>query len=139
MKKKTLGTTIAELRKKQGMTQLDLANRMNVTDKAVSKWERDLSCPDVSSLPRLAETLNVTVDELMHCKAPDTSSATQESPRSVAELALVCVALAMGVAVVALTAMGKAGAMEPMDSQDSVTMLAAGVACLGAWALLKKN
>ena len=45
MEKKTLGTTIAALRKRNGMTQLDLANLMNVTDKAVSKWECDLSCP----------------------------------------------------------------------------------------------
>ena len=62
---KTLGTMIAELRKNNGMTQAELAEKMNVTDKAVSKWERDLSCPDVSSFPRLAEVLGVTVDELM--------------------------------------------------------------------------
>ena len=41
--KKTLGTMIAELRKAKGMTQLELAEKMNITDKAVSKWERDLS------------------------------------------------------------------------------------------------
>ena len=43
MKRKTLGATIAELRKKQGMTQLELAEKMCVTDKAVSKWERGVS------------------------------------------------------------------------------------------------
>lgn len=42
--KKTLGTMIAELRKQHGMIQLELAEKMGVTDKAVSKWERDLSC-----------------------------------------------------------------------------------------------
>ena len=41
---------IAELRKQQGMTQMELAGKMGVTDKAVSKWERDLSCPDINSL-----------------------------------------------------------------------------------------
>ena len=41
--KKTLGTRIAELRKEKGMTQLELAQQMGVTDKAVSKWERDVS------------------------------------------------------------------------------------------------
>ena len=55
--KKTLGTRIAELRKQHGMTQLELAEKMGVTDKAVSKWERDLSCPDINSLPNLAEIL----------------------------------------------------------------------------------
>ena len=52
---KTMGMVIASLRKAQGMTQAELAAKMQVTDKAVSKWERDLSCPDIQSLPRLAE------------------------------------------------------------------------------------
>ena len=62
--KKTLGMMIAELRKEKGMTQLELAEKMGVTDKAVSKWERDLSCPDINSLPNLAEILGVSVDHL---------------------------------------------------------------------------
>ena len=49
MKQQTLGMMITSLRKEQGMTQLELAEKMGVTDKAVSKWERDLSCPDVNS------------------------------------------------------------------------------------------
>lgn len=52
MKKQTLGEMIAALRKEQGLTQAALAEKMNVTDKAVSKWERDLSCPDINSLPK---------------------------------------------------------------------------------------
>ena len=61
----TMGMVIASLRKAQGMTQAELAEKMQVTDKAVSKWERDLSCPDIQSLPRLAEILEVSVEELM--------------------------------------------------------------------------
>ena len=61
----TLGGRIARLRKEKGMTQLELADRMGVTDKAVSKWERDVSCPDIASMPRLAEVLGTTVDELI--------------------------------------------------------------------------
>ena len=68
MKKQTLGVMIASIRKERGMTQLELAEKMGVTDKAVSKWERDLSCPDVSSIPQLAEILGVSVDELMQVK-----------------------------------------------------------------------
>ncbi|MGI5977010.1 MAG: helix-turn-helix domain-containing protein [Candidatus Limivicinus sp.] len=55
--KKTIGTLIAELRKENNMTQAQLAEKMGVTDKAVSKWERDLSCPDINSIPKLAEIL----------------------------------------------------------------------------------
>ena len=69
MEKQTIGSMIAELRKKQGMTQAELAEKLGITDKAVSKWERDLSFPDVNSIPKLAEIFNVTVDELMQVKS----------------------------------------------------------------------
>ena len=55
MSSKSLGEMISSLRKEKNMTQNDLAEKMNVTDKAVSKWERNLSCPDVNSIPKLAE------------------------------------------------------------------------------------
>ena len=61
--KKTLGTMISSLRKDKGMTQLELAEIMGVTDKAVSKWERDLSCPDINSIPKLAEFLEISVED----------------------------------------------------------------------------
>ena len=56
---------LAALRKEKGMTQLELAEQMGVTDKAVSKWERGQGCPDVSLLPRLAQTLGVEVEGLL--------------------------------------------------------------------------
>ena len=63
--KKTLGALIAQTRKEKGMTQLELAEKLGVTDKAVSKWERELSCPDIQSLPTLAEALGLSLEELM--------------------------------------------------------------------------
>ena len=62
MEKNTFGSMVAELRKEKGMTQADLAEKMGITDKAVSKWERDLSYPDIASIPRLAEILGVSVE-----------------------------------------------------------------------------
>ena len=59
------GKYIRALRTKHGMTQAALAARLHVTDKAVSKWERDLSYPDISLFPRLAEVLGVSVSELI--------------------------------------------------------------------------
>ena len=104
MSEKSFGTMIATLRKEKDVTQLDLARKMGVTDKAVSKWERDLSFPDISSLPKLAEELGVTVDELLKAKTekPERESATQKA-RPLVELVLKAVALAMGVGVTALT------------------------------------
>ena len=68
MKKQTLGMMISSLRKEKGMTQLELAEKMGVTDKAVTKWERDLSFPDINSIPKLAEVFEISVDELMQVK-----------------------------------------------------------------------
>ena len=61
----TLGSRIAEYRKRAGITQDQLAEKMNVSPQAVSKWENDLSCPDISLLPQLADLFNVSIDELM--------------------------------------------------------------------------
>ena len=52
MEQKKLGDIIVELRKKQHLTQQELANKLNITDKAVSKWERGLSYPDITSISK---------------------------------------------------------------------------------------
>ena len=61
----TLGKRIMQGRKKLGLTQDKLAESLGVTAQAVSKWENDQSCPDITMLPRLAELFNITVDELL--------------------------------------------------------------------------
>lgn len=63
--KARFGAFLARLRKEKGMTQRELADRLYVSDKAVSKWERALSLPDVSLLIPLAECLDVSVTELL--------------------------------------------------------------------------
>lgn len=68
MNKQQFGNFIAENRKAAGLTQKDLAARVHVTDKAVSKWERALSYPDVTLLEPLAEALGMGVEELMACR-----------------------------------------------------------------------
>ncbi len=71
MEQKTLGSFLAVLRKAKGMTQKELAERVGVSDKTVSHWERDESAPDISVLPVLADIFGVTVDELLRGeKAP---------------------------------------------------------------------
>lgn len=59
------GKIIAELRKKKGLTQKQLAAVLGVTDKAVSRWENGYGLPDVSLLPKIAAAFDVTVDELL--------------------------------------------------------------------------
>lgn len=60
-----IGKFIATSRKKQGLTQKELANLLNITDRAVSKWERGKGCPDVSLLEELSKILNVSIIELL--------------------------------------------------------------------------
>ena len=128
MKEKTLGITMADLRKAKGMTQLELAEQMGVTDKAVSKWERDLSCPDVNSLPKLAQILGVSVDELMHSK-------TVEKKEQNALVLLICrgVALAMGVATVVLSI------LKQIDVYSGFGMLGIGLASLSLMQFIQKD
>ena len=59
------GALIRSLRLERGMTQRGLAERMNISDKTVSKWERGLGCPDVSLLPELSRILGVGLEHLL--------------------------------------------------------------------------
>ena len=61
----TLGIRIAALRKERGLTQEELAEKLGVSSQAVSKWENDLSCPDIMLLPALAKIFDTTTDELL--------------------------------------------------------------------------
>ena len=133
MKKQTFGTMIAAMRKKDGMTQLELAEKMGVTDKAVSKWERDLSFPDINSIPKLADVFNVTVDELMQVKAGTKENAENNKVSEIVNISLKGVALAMGIAVVVLSFIGDIG------TDEAVSMLGIGLACISIAQFSKKN
>ena len=65
MRQSTLGSFIRFLRKQNQMTQAQLADLVGVTDKAVSKWERDVSYPDISIFPKLADIFGITVNDLL--------------------------------------------------------------------------
>ncbi len=63
--KETFGKRFSRLRKEKGLTQDDIAFKVNISPQAVSKWENDLSMPDISILGDLADILDVTLDELL--------------------------------------------------------------------------
>ena len=133
MKKDTFGNMVAALRKEKGMTQLELAEEMGVTDKAVSKWERDLSFPDVSSIPKLAEILGVTVDELMQVKAESKEEPLKKKIDEIVDVAFKGVALAMGIAVVVLSI------MKQIEMESAITMLGIGLTSLAITSFPKKG
>lgn len=99
MEKQTLGQKIAELRKAKNLTQLELATQLNITDKAVSKWERDISCPDINTFPKLAEILGVSVDELLQAS---TAPKENSKEKDVIDMVLKAIPLALSIAVIVL-------------------------------------
>ena len=123
---KSIGETIANLRKQKGMTQSELAEKMNVTDKAVSKWERDLSCPDINTISKLADVLDVSVEELLKTKKQDYSN---NKIKDLINLILKAVAIAMGIGVVVLNI------LEKIETKSSIIMLGIGVFCIGLYLL----
>lgn len=85
----TIGKRIAARRKEKGCTQEEIAGRLGISAQAVSKWENDTSCPDISLLPALAELLGTTVDALLSGKSPDTLRILPpEERRSIDEMTL---------------------------------------------------
>ena len=126
---KSIGKMISSLRKEKGMTQSELAEKMNVTDKAVSKWERDLSCPDINTISKLADVLEVSVDELLQAKKKEYSNTKL---KDLINLIFKAIAVAMGVAVIVLNVLNK------IDIKSSVIMLGIGILCIGIYLLDEK-
>ena len=80
----TFADNLVRLRREKGFSQEQLADLMDVSRQAVSKWENDVSCPDVTMIPRIAQLFNVSTDELLGLKAStvrpaDTSSYNHEN------------------------------------------------------------
>lgn len=65
MERKTIGAFLSALRKANGMTQQEVADKLNVSNKTVSKWERDEGYPEIMILPAIAELYSVSVDEIL--------------------------------------------------------------------------
>lgn len=84
----TIGSRISKYRKAKGMTQEDLAGKMGVSSQAVSKWETDASCPDISILPQLCRLLGITTDELLTGKTNEVKLLAPSERKSLDELTL---------------------------------------------------
>lgn len=84
----TIGNRISKFRKEKHMTQEELANLLGVSSQAVSKWENDASCPDISLLPQLCKVLGVTTDELLTGKNDEVKLVPAAERKSLEELTL---------------------------------------------------
>lgn len=109
----SIGSLISSRRKEKNMTQNDLALKLNVTDKAVSKWERDICFPDVAILPEIAEILDLNLEDLILGRKRTSSN--------LFDLVLTAVSFAMGTAVFILSVLERLGFSN--DSVQSIDLL----------------
>ena len=86
--KETFRQRFARLRKNLGFKQDDIAEKVNISAQAVSKWENDLSAPDISTLPILADILNVSLDELLGREVEQTKIVPEEERKDINSMLL---------------------------------------------------
>lgn len=79
----TFGKRLARLRKNLQLKQEDIAEKVNISAQAVSKWENDLSAPDISILPILADIFNVSLDELLGRETVQTKVASESERKDI--------------------------------------------------------
>ena len=84
----SIGNRISKYRKAKGLTQEELAAMLGVSSQAVSKWENDASCPDISLLPQLCRILGISTDELLTGSSDEVRLVPVEQRKSLDELTL---------------------------------------------------
>ena len=131
MANRSMGEIISALRREKGMTQRELADMLNITDKAVSKWERGMACPDTQLIPKVAEILGISVEELMNAKAVPANG--HKGAEYLMDIILKAVPMAMGIAVLVIALLGE------LDVKSGFAMLGIGLACAGAYLLKGKE
>lgn len=129
MTNKSMADVISSRRKEMGMTQKELADKLNITDKAVSKWERGIACPDTASIPRLAQVLGISLEELMQAESAEATG--HRGAEYLTDLILKAVPLAMGIAVAVTALLGE------LNVTHGLSMLGIGLACLAVRELKK--
>lgn len=86
--KESIGNRITKYRKAQGVTQEELATKLGLSSQAISKWECDTSCPDISLLPALCKELGITVDELLTGNSNEVKLVPSEQRKKLEDLTL---------------------------------------------------
>ena len=84
----SFGTRLANLRREHNLTQNDIADRLNISAQAVSKWENDLTSPDIDTLIKLSDIFDITVDELLGKQKKETVYLPVEERKDINKLML---------------------------------------------------
>ncbi len=116
--KESIGNRITKYRKAQGLTQEELATKLGLSSQAISKWECDTSCPDISLLPDLCKELGITADELLTGNSNEVKLVPSEQRKKLEDLTLRI--LEMGVEIT--PGVNSCDALKNMDWSQIVTM-----------------
>jgi transcriptional regulator with XRE-family HTH domain len=125
------GTKISKLRKEQNMTQQDLAEKLNITDKAVSKWERNLSYPDITSISKLAEELKVDSKELIELCKKDNPYNKKEDINKLIDFILVVIPFGLSIALIVLSIISE------MSTNDKIGLISVAIFSISIYNLRK--
>jgi len=120
-----MGELISSQRKKKNLTQVQLAEKLGVTDKAVSKWERNLSYPDTTTLIKLGEIFNISVSELVRLKVGNPISADSGMMLSLFDIILGVAIIDLGFCSTFLCG------FKAIDTNTGVVMLGLAMLCVG--------
>ena len=136
MQEKTFKDVITKLRKEKGLTQLELAKKLNITDKAVSKWERGLSYPDITSISALAKALDTDTSYLIELCEKDSKINPYSKKEDINKLIILifnAIALAMGVAIIVLIILNQ------IKTKNAILLLGIGLFSISISLLIKNN
>lgn len=126
MDNRRMGNLIADCRRQKNMTQKEMADKLNVTDKAVSKWERGICCPDIGTIPQLAELLGISPEELLDMKKSTGGSLpVQIRIHSLIQIIFKAVGLAMAIAALVTSIISS------VSVKSQIFMLAVSAVCFG--------
>ena len=118
-----IGRLIYSLRKENNMTQLQLARLLNVSDKAVSKWERGLGRPDLSLLPQLSKVFNVDIEKLLSGQLDTNKTLAGNMRKTQFYVCPVCGNIITAMADVNITCCGKKLTALPLQKADETQYL----------------
>ena len=127
---------ITKLRKEKGLTQLELAKKLNITDKAVSKWERGISYPDIASISALAKALDTDTSYLVDLCEKESKIKTYKKKEDANKLMILifnAIALAMGISVAVLIILNQ------IKTKNAILLLGIGLFSLSISLLIKNN
>ena len=112
-----IGALIARLRRERNMTQRELAQLIQISDKAVSKWERGLGCPDISLLGRLSSVLDVDLTALLTGELPSSTETGGNMKRTRYYVCTTCGSISMTTGNAELTCCGRK--LSPLEAQKA--------------------